>query len=90
MTIALNDRRHPMTSFTSIGIDIGKEVFRIVGFDSDGKVILRKKIKSFALEQEFAKLPPSIIGMEACLSAHFVSRNRRHHHQAADPHGRKA
>jgi transposase len=64
-------------SFTSIGIDIGKEVFHIVGFDDAGKMVLRKKIKRAALEQEFAKLPPSIVGMEACLSAHFVSRTLR-------------
>ena len=65
------------TPFTSIGIDIGKEVFHIVGFDLEGKIALRKKIKRLALEQEFAKLAPSIVGMEACLSAHFVSRMLR-------------
>ncbi len=63
--------------FASIGIDIGKDVFHIVGFDPDGKITLRKKVKRLAVEQEFAKLPPSIIGMEACLSAHFISRMLR-------------
>mgnify|MGYP003973091099 CR=1 FL=1 len=56
-------------SFTSIGIDIGKEVFHLVGFDTDGKIVLRRKIKRLALVKEFEKLPPCIIGMEACLSA---------------------
>lgn len=65
------------TTFASIGIDIGKEIFHIVGFDNDGKIVLRRKIKRFALEREFAQLPPSIVGMEACLSAHFVSRTLR-------------
>jgi len=64
-------------SFTSIGIDIGKEVFHLVGFDADGKVALRRKIKRLALVKEFEQLPPCIIGMEACLSAHFVSRTLR-------------
>ena len=64
-------------SFTSIGIDIGKEVFHLVGFDTDGKIVLRRKIKRLALVKEFEKLPPCIIGMEACLSAHFVSRTLR-------------
>ena len=57
-------------TFASIGIDIGKDV----GFDTSGKVALRKKFKRLALEVELAKLPPSIVGFEACLSAHFVSR----------------
>ena len=64
-------------SFASIGIDIGKEVFHLVGFDPDGKIVLRRKIKRLALVSEFEKLPPCIIGMEACLSAHFVSRTLR-------------
>jgi hypothetical protein len=63
-------------TFASIGIDIGKDVFHIVGFDTSGKVVLRKKFKRLALEAELAKLPPSIVGLEACLSAHFVSRIR--------------
>ncbi|MCW2286698.1 transposase [Rhodoblastus acidophilus] len=61
----------------SIGIDIGKEVFHLVGFGRDGKVAFRKKIKRLGLEDVFRKLPPCIVGMEACLSAHFVSRTQR-------------
>ncbi len=66
---------HP--ALASIGIDIGKDVFHIVAFDMDGKMVLRRKIKRLALENEFKKLPPSVVGMEACLSAHFVSRTLR-------------
>ena len=58
----------------SIGIDIGKEVFHIVGFSSDGRIAFRRKVKRLALVESFKKLPPSVVGMEACLSAHFVSR----------------
>ena len=61
-------------TLASIGVDICKEVFHIVGFDPVGRVVLRRKIKRLSLEAEFKKLPPSIVGMEACLSAHFVSR----------------
>jgi transposase len=67
----------PAAAFSSIGIDIGKEVFHIVAFDAAGKIALRKKIKRLALAKEFEKLPPSIVGLEACLSAHFVSRMLR-------------
>jgi transposase len=61
----------------SIGIDIGKEVFHIVGFGADGKIAFRRKIKRLALAETFKKLPPCVVGMEACLSAHFVSRALR-------------
>ena len=62
---------------TTIGVDIGKDVFHIVGFDADGKIALRRKIKRLALAETFKKLPPCVVGMEACLSAHFVSRTLR-------------
>ena len=64
-------------ALSSIGIDIGKDVFHLVGFNPDGKIVLRRKIKRLALVSEFEKLPPCIVGMEACLSAHFVSRTLR-------------
>ena len=60
-----------------IGTDIGKDLFHLVGFDADGKIVLRKKIRRLALVPTFKKLPPYIVGMEACLSAHFVSRTLR-------------
>ena len=58
----------------SIGIDIGKEVFHLVGFGRDGRIAFRRKIRRLALIETFKKLPACIVGMEACLSAHFVSR----------------
>ena len=61
----------------SIGIDIGKDTFHIVAFDPDGQLVLRKQIKRLALVAMFEKLPRCVIGMEACLSAHFVSRTLR-------------
>jgi len=42
----------------SIGIDIGKEVFHLVGFGTDGKIAFRRKIKRLALVETFKKLPP--------------------------------
>ena len=69
-----------MTQFEdlmSIGIDIGKDTFHIVAFDPDGQLVLRKQIKRLALVTTFEKLPRCVVGMEACLSAHFVSRTLR-------------
>jgi transposase len=61
----------------SVGIDIGKDVFHVVGFDTKGKIAFRWKIKRLSFADAFKKLPPCIVGMEACLSAHFVSRTLR-------------
>jgi transposase len=72
-----NTTRTEAQTFFSIGIDIGKDVFHLVGFDSSGNVVLRRKIKRLALVSTFETLPPCIVGMEACLSAHFVSRTLR-------------
>ena len=60
-----------------IGIVIGKDLFHLVGFGRDGTIVFRRKIKRLALIDTLKKLPPCIVGMEACLSAHFVSRTLR-------------
>ncbi|MGI9502585.1 MAG: IS110 family transposase, partial [Geminicoccaceae bacterium] len=60
-----------------IGIDIGKDVFHLVGFEADGKIVLHKKIRRLTLVPTFEKLSPCIVGMEACLSARFVSGTLR-------------
>ena len=61
----------------SIGIDIGKDTFHIVAFDPEGHLVMRKQIKRLALVSTFEKLPRFVVGMEACLSAHFVSLTLR-------------
>ncbi len=66
-----------LSELAVIGVDIGKDVFHLVGFDDDGHLVLRQKIKRFALVATFEKLPCCVVGMEACLSAHFVSRTLR-------------
>ncbi|SLN15250.1 Transposase IS116/IS110/IS902 family protein [Roseovarius litorisediminis] len=60
-----------------IGVDIGKDTFHLVGFDHAGERILRKKIKRLALKPTFEKFARCVVGMEACMSAHFVSRMLR-------------
>ena len=66
-----------LPALSSIGIDIGKDVFHLVGFDRSGEIVLRRKVKRLALVSTLEKLPRCIVGMEACLSAHFVSRTLR-------------
>src|SRR5215469_15343857 len=64
-------------SLAVIGVDIGKEVFHLVGLGTDGTTAFRRKIKRSSLKDMFEQLPPCVVGMEACLSAHFVSRTLR-------------
>lgn len=59
------------------GIDIGQETFHLVGSDHSGQLVIRKQIKRLAMNATFEKLPRCIVGMEACLRAHFVSRTLR-------------
>lgn len=69
--------QRPAQDIAVIGVDIGKDVFHLVGFDSQSKIAFRRKIKRLALIDTFTALPPCIVGMEACLSAHFVARTLR-------------
>ncbi|AUQ99239.1 IS110 family transposase [Phaeobacter inhibens] len=65
--------KYDFDDLMSVGVDIGKDVFHLVGFDRDGQRVLRKKIKRLALIATFEDLPRCIVGMEACMSAHYVS-----------------
>ncbi len=55
---------------TTVGIDLAKDVFQIHGVDAQGKVVLRKQLKRVQMASFFVNLPPCLIGMEACGSAH--------------------
>ena len=59
---------------TTLGIDIGKNSFHLIGLDERGAIVLRKKLTRSQLEPFFANLPPCLIGMEACVGAHHLSR----------------
>ena len=57
-----------------LGIDLGKNVCSIVGFDETGAVVLRRRAKRETLIGLAAKLPPCIVAMEACCGAHHLAR----------------
>ena len=57
-----------------VGIDIGKNSFHIVGLDDRGAIVMRQKWSRSQVEARFANLPPCLIGMEACVGAHHLSR----------------
>ena len=62
------------TAIAVIGIDIGKNSFHIVGLDDRGAIALRQKWSRNQVEARFANMPPCLIGMEACVGAHHLSR----------------
>jgi len=63
-----------MGEVSTIGLDIAKSVFQIHGVDRGGEVAIRKRISRAKLLEFFANLPPCVIGIEACPTAHYWSR----------------
>ena len=59
---------------TTVGIDLAKSVFQVHGVSERGKAVLRKQLKRSEMLKFFANLPPCLIGMEACGSAHHWAR----------------
>ena len=59
---------------TTIGIDIGKNTFHLIGLDRRGAITLRLKVSRAQLERRLANVPPCLIGMEACSGAHHIAR----------------
>jgi transposase len=60
-----------------IGIDIGKNSFHLIGQDGRRALVLRQKWSRGQVEARLANLPPCLIGMEACVGAHHLSRKLR-------------
>jgi transposase len=63
-----------MQTITTIGLDIAKSVFQVHGIDAQGNVIVRRQVKRRYVLAFFQKLPPCLIGIEACASSHHWSR----------------
>ena len=61
-------------NITTIGIDLAKDRFQVHGVDQKGKTVLRKQIRRGDMAKFFVNLPPCLIGMEACGSAHYWAR----------------
>ena len=57
-----------------IGIDIGKNSFHVVGQNKRGAIVLRQKWSRGQVEAQLANMQPCLIGMEACVGAHHLSR----------------
>ena len=53
---------------------IAKSVFQVHGVDAEGKVLIRRKLKRRYVLAFFEKLPPCLVGIEACVTSHHWSR----------------
>jgi transposase len=70
-----HDSEEPdMQTVTTIGLDIAKSVFQVHGIDAQGNVIVRRQLKRRYVLVFFQKLPPCLVGIEACASSHHWSR----------------
>jgi transposase len=63
-----------MQTIKTIGLDIAKSVFQVHGVDAAGQVVVRRKLKRRYVLAFFEKLPPCLVGIEACASSHHWSR----------------
>jgi len=63
-----------IATIATMGIDIGKNSFHVVGLDRRGAIVLRQKWSRGQIEARIANMPPCLIGMEACVGAHHLSR----------------
>ena len=57
-----------------IGLDLAKNVFQVHGVDAEGAVVLRQRLTRARLVKLFGKLPPCLVGIEACATSHYWAR----------------
>ena len=63
-----------MRDITTVGLDLAKTVFQVHGADSEGRPVLRRKMRRGQVLKFFAGLPTCLVGLEACASAHYWAR----------------
>jgi transposase len=61
-------------TITTIGIDLGKNTFHLVGLDKRGAIALQRKVSRSQLEHRLSNVPRCLIGMEACSGSHHIGR----------------
>ncbi len=54
---------------STIGLDLAKNVFQVHGIDEAGTVVVAKQLRRSQVSAFFEKLPPCLVGMEACATA---------------------
>lgn len=59
---------------TIVGVDLVKNVFQVRAIGADGRMLVRRQLRRGEVLKFFSSLPPRLLGMEACASAHHWSR----------------
>jgi transposase len=63
-----------MSEITTIGLDLAKHVFQVHGIDAEGATVLRKRLRRGQVLAFFSRIPPCLVGLEACATAHYWGR----------------
>ena len=63
-----------MKNVTTVGLDVAKQVFQVHGVDAAGEVVVRRTLRRTHVLNWFSKLPPCLVGIEACATAHYWAR----------------
>ena len=63
-----------LSTVTRVGLDLAKRVFQVHAVDAKGEIVVTRKLTRSQLISFFAELPPSVVAMEACSSAHHWGR----------------
>jgi transposase len=63
-----------MPTIAVVGVDVAKSVFQVHAVDSDGTAVVRRQLRRGEVMRFFEQLPPCLVGMEACASAHYWAR----------------
>src|SRR6266568_5481272 len=71
---ATTGREPSMEQVTTIGLDLAKRVFQVHAVDAAGAVRVRRSLRRKQVLTFFAKLPPCLVGMEACATTHYWAR----------------
>ena len=66
-----------MGEVTTIGLDLAKHVFQVHGVDAEGATVRRKQLRRAQVLAFFSRLPPCLVGLEACATAHYWARELR-------------
>ena len=63
-----------MKEVSTIGLDLAKNVFQVHGVDGSGKVVIRRQLRRGQVLPFFKRLPPCLVGIEACATSHYWAR----------------
>jgi transposase len=72
-----HQREPSMSEITTIGLDLAKSVFQVHGVNAADEAVTRKRLRRGQVLTFFASLPPCLVGMEACATAHYWARELR-------------